>query len=198
MVVAKALPSDDPNRDTLIAALEDAIKAAEVHAKAAADSRGGEDDALAVAVEVIKGDDPEAEGYPMTPAQHGRAVAEDIAMALGPMDGTDGARMRGAHGNTAPADTFKDAVMMNDHQGSTWTEIVGVENVRDLRIGVAGGGTKRVSAASFDGMAVTFITASAPEAGAVADGMQFDAANYKNIAGTVFVSIRRRPRGIWG
>ena len=48
LVVAKALPSDDPNRDTLIAALEDAIKAAEVHAKAAADSRGDEDGDLAM------------------------------------------------------------------------------------------------------------------------------------------------------
>ena len=95
LVVAKALPSDDPNRDTLIAALEDAIKAAEGHAKAAADSRGGEDDALAVAVKVIKGDDPEAEGYPMTPAQHGRAVAMDVAMALVPASEMDGARMRG-------------------------------------------------------------------------------------------------------
>ena len=76
--------------------------------------------------------------------------------------------------------------MMNDHQGSTWTEIVGVENVRDMRIGVAAGGTKRVSAASFHGMALAFITASPPVVGEVEDGMQFNAANYKLIPGTVF------------
>ena len=187
LVVAKALPSHDPNRATLIAALEDAIKAAEGHAKAAADSRGDEDGDLADAVEVITGDDPEAEGYPMTPAQHGRAVAMDVVKALEPTDGANGARMRGMHRAAAPnAEMFKDAVMMNDHQGSTWTEIVGVENVRDMRIGVAAGGTKRVSAASFDGMALTFITEDEPVVGEVEDGMQFNAANYKLIPGTVF------------
>ena len=189
LVVAKALPSHDPNRATLIAALEDAIKAAEGHAKAAADSRGDEDGDLADAVEVITGDDPEAEGYPMTPAQHGRAVAMDIAMALEPTDGDDGGRKRGAHNSTmVPADTFKDAVRMNDHQGSTWTEIVGVENVRDMRISVTDGGTKRVSAASFDGMPLAFITGTPrPEVDAeINDGAQYDTANYEGIDGTVF------------
>ena len=89
----------------------------------------------------------------MTPAQHGRAVAMDIAMALVPITGTMGGRKRGEHfaamTTAPPADDFPDAVRMNDHQGSTWTEIVGVEKVRDMRIGVTGGGTKRVSAASF-------------------------------------------------
>ena len=197
LVVAKALPSDDPNRDTLIAALEDALKAAEGYAKAAADSRGAEDGAIAKAVEGVTGADPEAEGYPMTPAQHGRAVAMDIAMALVPTDGTNGARKRGDHVDVAAnaptaatAEAFPGAVMMNDHQGSTWAEIVGVENVRDMRIGVTGGGTKRVSAASFDGMAVAFITTNnppPPEVDAeIADGAQYDAANYKGIPGTVF------------
>ena len=83
-------------------------------------------------VEGINGDDPEAEGYPTTPAQHGRAVAMDIAMALAPTAVGNGARMRGEHSAMAPADTFKDAVLMNDHQGSTWAEIVGT--VVDKRI----------------------------------------------------------------
>ena len=192
LVVAKALPSDDPNRDTLIAALEDALKAAEVHAKAAADSPGDEDGPLAMAVEEITGGDPEAEGYPMTPAQHGRAVAMDIAMALVPITGTMGGRKRGEHfaamTTAPPADDFPDAVRMNDHQGSTWTEIVGVGKVRDMRIGVTGGGTKRVSAASFAGMAVAFITTDNPPEvdEEIADGAQYDLANYKGILGTVF------------
>ena len=62
---------------------------------------------------------------------------------------------------------FPDAVRMNDHQGSTWTEIVGVENVRDMRIGAmtgGGGGTEVVKAASFAGMALTFITVAQPPA----------------------------------
>ena len=151
LVVAEALPSDDPIRDTLIAALKEAIEAAEVHAKAAADSRGDDDDDLAKAVEGIIGDDPEAKGYPMTPAQHGRAVAEDIATALVPTTGTDGARMRGTHQATAPtadAVTFPDAVLMDDHQGSTWAEIAGT--VVDKRIGT---GTHRYWNQSCEGRA---------------------------------------------
>ena len=144
-----------------------------------------------MAVEDITGDDPEAEGYPMTPAQHGRAVAMEIAMALVPMSDILGARMRGTHAapdaDAPDAMMFPDAVRMNDHQGSTWTEIVGVEKVRDMRIGVTGGGTKRVSAASFDGMALTFITVDEPAVDEeIADGAQYNDANYKGILGTVF------------
>ena len=64
------------------------------------------------------------------------------------------------------------------------------QKVRDMRIGVDGGGTKRVSAASFAGMAVAFITNNDPAPPAVdeviADGAQYDLANYKGIEGTVF------------
>ena len=153
LVEAEALPADNPNRDTLISALKAAIEAAEGHAKAAATSRGGDDDALAKAVVAVKGD-PEDDGYPMTPAQHGRAVAMDVAMALVPLTEADGARKRGAHGAMAPvvADaSFPDAVMMNDHQGETWAEIVGAANVVEKRIArpTGGTGTEVVSAASF-------------------------------------------------
>ena len=192
LVVAKALPSDDPNRDTLIAALEDAIKAAEGYAKAAADSRGDDGDDLADAVEGMIGDDPEAEGYPKTPAQHGRAVAMDIAMALEPTDGTDGARKRGAHSSTmVPAVTFKDAVRMNDHQGSTWAEIVGT--VVDKRIAVTdngGTGTKAVKAALIEGqsgIAVhSSLTATGGTDGKYADGVQFPSSDQNGIPGTAF------------
>ena len=185
---AEGLPSDNPNRDTLIAALKDAIKAAEGHAEDAADFRGDDNAALAMAVKVIKGDDPEAEGYPMTPAQHGRAVAMDVAMALVPASETDGARMRGEHSVTAPvADQFPDAVTENDHQGSTWAEIVGAANVVEKRIGRTGGGTEVVSAASFAGMTLGSITVGPPAAGAeITDGMQYNDANYKGIPGRVF------------
>ena len=52
--------------------------------------------------------------------------------------------------------TFPDAVMMNDHQGETWAEIVGAANVVDKRIAATGGGTEVVSAASFAGMPLHF------------------------------------------
>ena len=193
LVVAKALPSDDPNRDTLIAALEDAIKAAEVHAKAAADSRGDEDGLIATAVKGITGEDPDAEGYPTTPAQHGRAVAMDIAMALEPQDGEVGARKRGMHGTTAPTGVAltDDAVMMNDHQGSTWAEIVGT--VVDKRIAVTdngGTGTKAVKAALIEGQmgtdVHTTLTATGGTDGKYADGVQVPESDQNGIPGTAF------------
>ena len=194
LVVAEALPSDDPVRDTLIAALKDAIKAAEVHAKAAADSRGDDDGDLAGYVEGITGDDPEAKGYPMTPAQHGRAVAEDIAMALVPTTPDSGARMRGAHADEAPADTFKDAVRMDDHQGSTWAEIAGT--VVDKRIAnpeTGTTGTIAVKAALIEGQtaakvhATGLIPAGGPEMdGKYADGVQFLGSFQNGIPGTAF------------
>ena len=185
LVVAKALPSDDPNRDTLIAALEDAIKAAEVHAKEAADSRGDEDGPIAKAVEDITGDDPEAEGYPMTPAQHGRAVAMKIAMALAPTSVTMGARMRGEHGTTAPVvANFPDAVMMNDHQGSTWAEIVGT--VVDKRI-AEGTGTKAVKAALIEGQMGTDVhLTDLANTGEYDDGVQFPGSDQNGIPGIAF------------
>ena len=96
----------------------------------------------------------------MTPAQHGRAVAMGIDAALSPKSETDGERMEGTH--TTPmrhpsGDALEDAVTMNDHQGSTWEEIVGAANVSDKRIAVDGdgGGTKVVKAASVAGMTLT-------------------------------------------
>ena len=187
---AEALPSDNPNRDTLIAALEGAIEVAEGHAKAAADSRGDDDAALASAVKVIKGADPEAEGYPMTPAQHGTAVAMDVATALVPaMDSPDGSRARGMHGVMGPeadAAGFKDAVTENDHQGSTWAEIVGAANVVEKRIAATGAGTEVVSAASFAGMPVSSVTGGPAVDAEIADGTEYPAASYMGIPGRVF------------
>ena len=182
-----ALAAVDPAGDysgSLTRALEAAIKVAEAELEKATDE--AESAALKTAVELVTGDDPDDEDYPMTPAQHGRAVAMEIDAALSPESGTNGARKRGMHGNTAPAETVEDAVTMNDHQGSTWEEIVGAANVSDKRIGVTGGGTKVVKAASFAGMALTSITTGAPEVGDVADGRQFDDTNYNDIPGTVF------------
>ena len=68
--------------------------------------------------------------------------------------------MRGSHvdavADVPDAEMFKDAVRMNDHQGSTWAEIVGT--VVDKRIAVTangGTGTKAVKAALIDGQTGT-------------------------------------------
>ena len=80
-----ALAAVDPARDysgSLTRALEAAIKVAEAELEKATDEAEG--DALKAAVVAVEGGDPDAEGYPMTPAQHGRAVAMEIDAALSP------------------------------------------------------------------------------------------------------------------
>ena len=109
-----ALADVDPAGDysgSLTRALEAAIKVAEAGLEKATDE--AESDALKTAVELVTGDDPEADDYPMTPAQHGRAVAMDIDAALSPTDVDNGAPDRGMHTtpDAAPAaDAFEDAV----------------------------------------------------------------------------------------
>ena len=66
-------------KDDLIAALDAAIKVATEQLKVATDNR--DDPALMAAVEAVTGTD---EDDPMTAADHGAAVAMDIARALGP------------------------------------------------------------------------------------------------------------------
>ena len=72
---------------------------------------------------------------------------------------------------------------MNDHQGSTWEEIVGAANVSDKRI-AEGAGTKVVKAASVAGMTLTTTQDAAED---VDDGTQVTTGiEYKGIPGTVF------------
>ena len=79
---------------------------------------------------------------------------------------------------------------MDDHLGMTWAAIVGDANLRDMRIGMTGGGTRPVKAAS---VAATDASAAIPvntPANAVADGTEFtNAVNgsaWQGIPGTVF------------
>ena len=133
---------------TLMAALNEAIKVADDNLKAA--TMSAESDALKTAVELVTGADPEAEGYPMMPAQHGKAVAMAIGGALMPTDSANGAGVRVPDlVNTEPnAKTFPDAVNMNNHVGSTWADIVGAGNITKMRIATDTGGTDEVDAAS--------------------------------------------------
>ena len=74
-----------------------------------------------------------------------------IGGALMPMSDTNGARMRGTHGDadTDPAAMMlPDTVNMNNHVGSTWAEIVGAGNIMKMRIAISMTATEEVDAAS--------------------------------------------------
>ena len=143
----------DPT-DALTRALQQAMAVAEGHLDDAIAIRDGA--ALAAALVAVRGADPEAEGYPKTPADFGMDVAMDINDALGPASGTDGSRLQGAHTSSGAAPdltAFPDAVQTDDQQGTTWEVIVGSENVTDQRIASTGDDTDPVRAMSFGDMA---------------------------------------------
>ena len=181
---AEALPSDHTNRGSLIAALDAAIGYAEERVAAANEQAEGM--ALDAAVTAVEGTDT---NNPMGPVSHGEAVATAVGGALGPAGGNDGRGARVEFDYIAAA-VPDGAVEMDDHQGMTWAAIVGEANLRDMRIGMAGGGTRPVKAAS---VAATDASAAIPvntPANAVADGTEYtNAVNgsaWQGIAGTVF------------
>ncbi len=184
---AEALDGDTVHRDELVLALKAAVAAAEESAEAAAKSRGDDKGALELAVADVEGGD---EDEPMTAADHAEAVAMSIAMALLPASSSEGGGVRAPHVSTAPPDDDDTLVMMDDHQGETWAEIVGASNIVDKRIALAdGGATKAVKAASIAGMAAADVD-SALAIGEHEDGVQFlaeaDGLGYSGIPGTVF------------
>jgi hypothetical protein len=144
-----------------------------------------ESDALEMAVELVTGDDPEAEGYPRTPAKIAEGVAKSIGSALLPEAPDDG---QGANVVPTATPTLPDMHMPEDnHVGSTWLEIVGASNTMKMRIATADDDTDPVDAASFAGMETSALTGS-PDLGADGafnDGKEYDGA-YMDIPGTVF------------
>ena len=170
----------------MVAALEEAIKEAEDAVDAA--TKSAESDVLKTAVELVTGAEPEADGYPMDAAAHGKMVAEDIGGALMPTSTTDGSGERVPDlADMAPdADGFPDAVNMNNHVGSTWAEIVGAANIMDMRIATGLTDTASVPAASIADQPRSSITADTDLTGMdLEDGAQHPG-NYKGIMGTVF------------
>ena len=172
-----------------MAALNKAIEVATAELKAA--TLSAESDALKMAVELVTGADPEAEGYPTMPAQHGKAVAMAIGGALMPTSSSDGARMRGTHYADAPdAMMFPDAVNMNNHVGSTWADIVGAGNITKMRIATTDAdntiATDEVDAASIVDQPASFVTTVEDLTGmGLEDGAQH-VGTYKGIPGMVF------------
>ena len=168
---AADLADDDANKATLIAALEEAIVEAEEQIEAIEMIRDGV--ALKFAVADVTGAD---EDEPMSAADHGQMVA----MAI------DGVLSGVIHNDVPPEDGIMNAVMMNDHTGKTWEEIVGSANVKDMRI-AGTDGTDPVRAASFDGMTFTSETATETASDTFEDnGKEIVDAVYMGIAGTAF------------
>ena len=188
VVAALAALDADPDSETKDAvkrALEDAMTVATDQLAAAKTS--AEDVTLETAVQTVTGTDEE---NLETAEDVGAAVRMDIAGALAPLNNTDGDRARGTHGNTAAAATIDDAVQVNidDHQGATWEEIVGTDNVTDKRITNAADTTVAVRAASLAGMPASSASSGTTltDTTEVANGAQYADASYMGIGGTSF------------
>ncbi len=190
---AEALAADDPGRAGAITAADEAIKQAMAHKEAAmaivdaTETTAAGIDSLKGAVAAIKGADPTADGYPKMPAAFGQDVAMAIGAALGPTGAADGTGTRVTDETGAPADTIMTAVQKDDHQGMTWAEIVGADNVIDARLGTtSGGATTPVKAASVADMTLgTTQTATAAD-DTETDGTQIAGVTYMGIPGTAF------------
>ena len=113
---AAALDDANENKLSLIAALDAAITAAEVQVQAAKDSR--DDAALKTAVDVVTGGD--AAEPQMVPADHGKAVANAIATAIGP-DATIGTAPVPAADDLTDNHVVKRAKAVQ--AGKTWEEL---------------------------------------------------------------------------
>ena len=133
MTDAAGIDADHPQKASLDAAIADAIEVADAQLKDATAVRDG--DALEDAVEeVTGGEDADTQGTPKSVAE---AVATDIGMALLPTTEMDGGGTR-VMDLTEDAPAMGDAaiigaVRMDDHQGKTWAQIVGEDNVKDMR-----------------------------------------------------------------
>ena len=187
---AEALPEDDAGRDSAIAAADEAIKQATAHKKAAmaivdaTETTATGIDSLKGAVAAIRGADMD---MPNDAAYHGQQVAMAIGAALGPTSATDGSGLRVTDTATAPPDTIMTAMQKDDHQGMTWAEIVGVDNVIDARIGTTNAGeTTPVKAASVADMTLGTTQAATAADGMESDGTQIGGVTYMGIPGTAF------------
>ena len=163
---------------SLMAALDAAIKAAEADVKTATDDRDGE--ALKDAVAKVTGAN---EDEPMSAADHGRMVAMAIGGALLPMSSVDGSGMRVADFVAEPAANAMNVVMMDDHTGKTWAEIVG--ETSKMRLGTSATETREVDAASIAGMTLNSEQAMTAAEMFENNGLQVGA-TYKGIPGTAF------------
>ena len=183
MTAAEALDDDHPQKTSLVAAIEAAIKAAEQAIEDTTAIRDG--DAIKDAVaEVTGGEDADPQG---TPRSIATSVGMDIAAALQATSPTDGGGLRHTHGTTPPAAEIADAlkVEMNDRVGMTWKEITGA--TMKMRIATSGTDTDEVYVSSIAGMSLVSsqtATDRSTDMDAVEDDGLQTGATYKGIPGT--------------
>ena len=135
-------------------------------------------------VATVEGTDAD---MPMTAADAGLAVAEEMLAALSDAPGTANENQLRTMVTDAPAPTMKNAEYMDNHKGKTWVELIGAGNIVDTRI-ISGNVTAAVKAASVGGMTMTSVSEQTvtPEDEFVDDGTQILDAMYKGITGTLF------------
>ena len=181
---AEALPEDDEGRASAIAAAEEAIRQATAQkeaamaivAKTGADT-ADEVDSVKEAVAAVRGTNMD---MPNNAEHHGQVVAMAIGAALGPTGPANGAGTRVTH-TASPTIPDMGAVQMDDHQGMTWAEIVGAENVSMKRLGAE---NAEVPVALIAGMvAANSIDSFNPESLPTATGA---AGDYMGIPGRVY------------
>ena len=198
---AEALPEDDAERASAIAAAERAIEEATADKKAAqaildknplqADGTTPttEVDSLRDAVAAVKGSNRLAEGYPMMPAAIGKRIAGEVMTAIG-------TATPGTNGTIADA-TSMDGIMNDaaDIGAMTWAMIVGEDNIMMERIG---GTNANLPVASIAGMAASAVdktdTAVLVSTGTFVDGTAYGTATVTGTAGTEYKGI---PGAVW-
>ena len=164
---AQALPDDAAGKDAAVQFIEDAIESIEENART---------------VKMFANDVRHDRVKPRTAGHYGTEVAKAINAAFVTGDARtpslDSASPPAAKGDTG----YDSLVMMDDHQGQTWSEIVKANGVmtKMMRIGTAGANTtKEVEVMSVAGMTLTSAVS-----GDATDGTQADG-TYMGIGGTV-------------
>ena len=180
---AEAL-DDSAQKTALLSALNQAIEDAEGAIEDATDARDGDD--LKAAVDAVTGgDNADPQG---TPGSLAKAVAMAVGEALG--GETVAAEIPRGSIDAAPDAAVMDAIVrMNDHQGKTWAEIVGEDNLIEERVGTD---NVNVKLGSIAGMTAATVNAALTATGGVdggntyADGASQDTSTYKGIPGTAY------------
>ena len=195
------VPDGTAGKALAIEALDAAIKAAEDEIKAVTAIRDG-DDLYTAVLEVIGAN---GKGTPRSIADAvGTAIAASLAHTNASPGGDSVQFSLDFSSATSAADLEllrKSRVLMDDHQGMTWAEIVGEANVMKKRIGTISGnaltvGHQELSVASVAGMAASKVNPAADDlsatGGTSSDGKYGDAfstdatdINYKGIPGVV-------------
>ena len=152
MTAKSGLPADaDPAIAKILDKSIQAADAAITEAKAVLDAADSVSGSLASYVKLVSDADSET-----SPASIGKDVAMAVSAALAPTDSNNGAGLRVTHGTETGQDLAAEAnrFQTDDHQGMTWAEIVGADNLTDRRIatGAPPGSTRVVKVASVAGM----------------------------------------------